>query len=779
MTISSTTSQSLTPCNGTTTNFAFPNKIFSASDLAATLIDVSGNLYAFIASGVNTFTNSTTGLSYTVFNIDVDNGFFIVFSAAPTNGWSLDMRTTIAELQSTSIKNQGSFFPELHEEFFDRITRELQDLRRLSYTFGIHGPDIETTPWPALPIAALRKNTQPIFDNNGLPAIGILSATSLSTSALAPYLGLSQTIVEIAASVTPINLQYAPLDPRRYATIANWAAVYAATSAAADTDWPFYRGDHAQHPSQTNCIIGYKTYDDSQEIGTIGYRCTAVGVTALQQNKTSTVAGGSNSAFGYASLQSNIEGSGNSGFGAFTLNALTGIAGTDSSHHNNAFGYRTWSALTTGSQNNGFGFQAGNSLLLGNNNHAFGESSLFSLVNGNGNICFGYQAGYGKTNGDFTHAIGYQALFNEASATISGISVAASAVITLNTISAINPFLVNCNVVVEGITTGMTQINGVQGLVTAIGGASGAWTVTTNINSLGFTAWSAGGFLAPLGNTCVGYQTGENINYAGGNTVMGWQAGQSAAMGINNCLYGWQAGFALNGVIGGNLGSYNIAIGWQSLLRGTSCNDVITIGQQAGNFVTTGSEHVIIGSNAGQAVTTVANNVWVGSSTGVNLNGNNNTGCGYNSGSQGGAQTYTNTGSFGANAVPTASNQITLGDSGIATLRCQVTVITALSDERFKKNVAPLVIPDGALEDLDPVIFEWIDDTMPQGIQVGFIAQALDRWQDKWDLRWLNLVDKSNPDRWEATPHKLFPLVLQKMQQQEKRLKAIEAKLGL
>ena len=38
-----------------------------------------------------------------------------------------------------------------------------------------------------------------------------------------------------------------------------------------------------------------------------------------------------------------------------------------------------------------------------------------------------------------------------------------------------------------------------------------------------------------------------------------------------------------------------------------------------------------------------------------------------------------------------ASNEITLGDSNIATLRCQVTSITALSDQRDKT----------AIEDLD------------------------------------------------------------------------------
>lgn len=189
MTISSTTTQTLTPCNGTTTNFAFANKIFSASDLVATLIDLSGNLYAFLPSGTNTFTNATTGLSYTVFNIDVDGGCFIVFSAAPTNGWSLDLRTAIAELQSTSIKNQSSFLPELHEEAFDRFTRELQDLCRLTYTFGIHGPDIESTPWPSVGSPSVRVNTNLGFGPLGqLQTSSALASGTLSQATICAFL---------------------------------------------------------------------------------------------------------------------------------------------------------------------------------------------------------------------------------------------------------------------------------------------------------------------------------------------------------------------------------------------------------------------------------------------------------------------------------------------------------------------------------------------------------------------------------------------------------------
>lgn len=82
------------------------------------------------------------------------------------------------------------------------------------------------------------------------------------------------------------------------------------------------------------------------------------------------------------------------------------------------------------------------------------------------------------------------------SATITGISQASSAVITVNTVSGANPFTNGSTVGVTGITVGMTQINNVNAKITAIGGSSGAWTITVNINSSAFTAWSAGGILS-------------------------------------------------------------------------------------------------------------------------------------------------------------------------------------------------------------------------------------------------------------------------------------------
>jgi hypothetical protein len=65
-------------------------------------------------------------------------------------------------------------------------------------------------------------------------------------------------------------------------------------------------------------------------------------------------------------------------------------------------------------------------------------------------------------------------------------------VITVSTVSAANPFAVNMLITYNGVG-GMTQINELVGRVTAIGGASGAWTATTDTNCTGFSAFTAGG----------------------------------------------------------------------------------------------------------------------------------------------------------------------------------------------------------------------------------------------------------------------------------------------
>lgn len=195
MTISSTLTAKQYLSTGVNTQFAYPNKIFAATDLALTITDLSGNVYPF-----TNFANSALGLTYSVQGVDVDTGCTVVLSGTFTLNWTLDIRTQTALTQSTSVKNQGQFLPELHEEAFDRLTREIQDLLRLTYTFGIHGPDTETVPWTALPTAASRKGMALMFDAiSGLPALGVPNTQTITTGLLAPFLNLQQTAAETAA----------------------------------------------------------------------------------------------------------------------------------------------------------------------------------------------------------------------------------------------------------------------------------------------------------------------------------------------------------------------------------------------------------------------------------------------------------------------------------------------------------------------------------------------------------------------------------------------------
>lgn len=80
--------------------------------------------------------------------------------------------------------------------------------------------------------------------------------------------------------------------------------------------------------------------------------------------------------------------------------------------------------------------------------------------------------------------------------TITGITKATSAVVTISTVSGSNPFSIGQQLGISGISTGMTQINGVAGIVQGTGGSSGAWTVTLDINSAAFGAYTTGGVLS-------------------------------------------------------------------------------------------------------------------------------------------------------------------------------------------------------------------------------------------------------------------------------------------
>jgi heme exporter protein D len=172
--------------------------------------------------------------------------------------------------------------------------------------------------------------------------------------------------------------------------------------------------------------------------------------------------------------------------------------------------------------------------------------------------------------------------------------------------------------------------------------------------------------------------------------------------------------------------SYNVAVGFNSLANNS-----------------TGTQNTAIGSYAGSSVGLGSNLTMIG---------------------------------YGADASgPNVTNQITLGNSLVTSLRCAVTGITSLSDARDKKNIKDLSLGLDFIMKVKPREFnwdkrDWYENGVTDGSKMqehptaGFIAQEFDSLQTTEHAEWLNLVLKDNPEKWEATYGNLLPVIVKAIQ---------------
>jgi hypothetical protein len=201
------------------------------------------------------------------------------------------------------------------------------------------------------------------------------------------------------------------------------------------------------------------------------------------------------------------------------------------------------------------------------------------------------------------------------------------------------------------------------------------------------------------------------------------------------------------------------------------------LGINSGNFTLSGFSNTALGVQSLHSITSGSQNIAMGnSSLANNTTGFSNTALGYSAGST--ITTGTNLTCLGYDAEPTsgsAANQITLGSYDITSLRCAVTTITSLSDERDKKNIKDLNLGIEFLMKIRPRQFnwdkrEWYGNNISDGTKMkeeptaGFIAQELDEAQTTSEAEWLNLVLKDNPEKWEATPGNLLPIMVKAIQ---------------
>ena len=372
------------------------------------------------------------------------------------------------------------------------------------------------------------------------------------------------------------------------------------------------------------------------------------------------------------------------------------------------------------------------------------------------------------------------------------------------------------------------------------GDADFTWNKTTNTLTIAGINFGRGGG-AVSANTAIGYQAINGTATGNSNTAVGFQSLFALTSGVANTAYGALSGDSINSgsynvVLGNNAGqtissgNYNIAIGSDALGNANpssgvgigfragrySANNVIAIGHEALAENTSGAEHVAIGYQALDAIITNNNNTAVGSfalsgsiaddntafgtRAAINLTtgsgntaigssafstsavtGNNNTVLGHNV-----ASTLTSGANnliLGYNATSstaTVSNEITLGNSSIATLRCQVTTITALSDARDKKYVQDIPLGVSFIQRLHPVSFVWNtrDGGKVDVPEFGFIAQELQQAQADHGVTLPGLVYDINPERLEAAPGTLIPVLVKAVQELQAQIDDLKRQLA-
>jgi len=117
--------------NGVTTNYPFYFKFFAKEDLVVTYVDPDG------AS-----TTLTLGTHYNVNGVGSDDGGSVVTTTALAGPGQLVVAREMEAYQLTSIRNQGKFLAEIHEDVFDRLTMLIQQglttfTRALVRPFGL------------------------------------------------------------------------------------------------------------------------------------------------------------------------------------------------------------------------------------------------------------------------------------------------------------------------------------------------------------------------------------------------------------------------------------------------------------------------------------------------------------------------------------------------------------------------------------------------------------------------------------------------------------------
>ena len=313
---------------------------------------------------------------------------------------------------------------------------------------------------------------------------------------------------------------------------------------------------------------------------------------------------------------------------------------------------------------------------------------------------------------------------------------------------------------------GATDLNGLSDCSTADGSSVYVGNVPPGLSG------------SSLSNTVLGNAAGNSIVSGFRNTLVGRNAGDSISFGDYHVCIGNGAGGSLttanetvcigNDAGGNSTASDTVIIGASSGRNAISTGH-ISIGYRAGFSQTSGAENTFLGFSSAYSVTTGSHNTVIGYEAGyASLSGDSNTLIGASAGYSGSNNLITGSNNIiiGHDASPSAfdaDNEITLGNSSIASLRCQVQTISSLSDSRDKTNIKSSTYGLDFVNKLNPVTFDWNtrDGAKVGDKDLGFIAQELQVVDDEN----LQLVYDKNPDKLEASYGRLIPVLVKAIQE--------------
>ena len=230
--------------------------------------------------------------------------------------------------------------------------------------------------------------------------------------------------------------------------------------------------------------------------------------------------------------------------------------------------------------------------------------------------------------------------------------------------------------------------------------------------------------------------------------------------------------------------SFNTAVGFEALTDCTTGDGNTAVGERAAADVTTSDNNTALGMDALRFCSTSPSNTAIGKSAlgSVSTGSGSNTGVGESAGSN--VTSGTNITCIGQGSQASAgatTNEFVLGNSSVATLRCQVQTISSLSDKRDKTDIIDLPIGLDFVNKLKPVKFKWdirnVNAENPhQGtVRAGFIAQDFKSLQENEDATFMDLTHETNPDKLEAKQGNLIPVLVKAIQELSVKVTALEA----